>query len=134
MLKQVLLISGSSIFVLLGVAHLYYTFINNKFKARDAAVTEAMKNTQPVLTRQTTMWKGWIVFNGSHSLGVIFFGGVNIILGTQYYQVISSSIILQALNIVVCGGYLLLAVKYWFKTPLLGIAAATACFVLSAIL
>ena len=134
MLKQVLLISGSSIFLLLGVAHLYYTFVNNKFKARDAAITEGMKNTSPLLTRQTTMWKGWIGFNGSHSLGVIFFGAVNIILAIQYYPIISSSITLQALNLMVCGCYLLLAVKYWFKTPLLGIVVATACFALSAAL
>ena len=134
MLKQALLISGSSIFVLLGVAHLYYTFINNKFKARDAAVTEAMKNTQPLLTRQITMWKAWIGFNGSHSLGAIFFGTINIVLAVQYFQVVGNSFILQALNIAVCCCYLLLAVRYWFKIPALGIIIATICYTVAAII
>ena len=131
MLKKVLLLSGSFVFVMLGLAHLYYTFINNKFKARDEAVNEGMKNTHPLLTQQTTMWEGWIGFNTSHSLGVIFFGTINIVLATQYYPVIANSLPLQILNLVVCFCYLALAVKYWFKTPLLDIGLATLCYILA---
>jgi len=129
MLKQILPITGSSIFVLLGLAHVYYTLFTNKFNAKDAAVTEGMKNTHPLLTRQTTMWNAWIGFNGSHSLGAIFFGLFNIILYTQAYNFISTSIYLQGLNIIVCLCYLLLGLKYWFKTPVAGIAVATVCFI-----
>jgi hypothetical protein len=134
MLKQGLLISGSSIFIVLGIAHLYYTFINNKFKARDEKVTEGMQKTSPLLTRQTTMWKAWIGFNGSHSLGALFFGGINVVLTVGYYEVISGSVMIQTLNIVVCMSYLALAIKYWFKTPIIGIAVATICYILTAIL
>jgi hypothetical protein len=55
----------------LGCAHLLYTFYTNKFDARDEPVTSSMKNTSPVLTKETTMWKAWIGFNASHSLGAM---------------------------------------------------------------
>jgi hypothetical protein len=134
MLKQILLIAGSSIFMLLGVAHLYYTFINNKFEARDASVTEGMKNTHPLLTRQTTMWKAWMGFNGSHSLGAIFFGCINLVLALQYYPILATSKLIAIVDIGVCLCYLVLGIKYWFKTPVIGIALATACFILAGIL
>ncbi len=134
MLKQILPIIGASIFVLLGIAHLYYTFLTNKFNASDGAVTEGMKNTQPLLTRQTTIWNAWIGFNGSHSLGAIFFGIINIILYTQLYNFTSTSVYIQGLNVAMCLCYLFLAFKYWFKTPLAGIAVATVCFILGWVL
>jgi hypothetical protein len=129
MLKQILLVIGSMVFMLLGFAHLYYTFINNKFKAKDVTITEGMKNTHPLLTRQTTMWNAWIGFNGSHSLGALFFASLNLILTLQYYPVITNSKIILPLDIAVCFCYLFLAIKYWFKVPLMGIALATACFI-----
>jgi hypothetical protein len=33
-----------------------------------------MSQTHLVLTRQTTMWRAWIGFNASHSMGAVFFG------------------------------------------------------------
>jgi hypothetical protein len=33
-----------------------------------------MSATAPVISRETTMWKAWIGFNASHSLGAILFG------------------------------------------------------------
>ena len=134
MLKQILLITGSSVFLLLGLVHLYYTFINNRFKAKDATITEGMKNTHPLLTRRTTMWKAWMGFNGSHSLGAIFFGCINLILSIQYYPVIATSTLISMLNIVMCLCYLALGFKYWFKIPITGIAIATACYILAWIL
>ena len=67
MIEQVLLIAGASIFGVLGTLHLIFTFFTNKFDAYDSSVTEAMKNTSPVLTKDTTVWDAWIGFNASHS-------------------------------------------------------------------
>ena len=130
MIKLLLLSTAPCIFILLGFAHLYYTFISNKFSARDTGVTEGMKKTSPLLTGQTSMWNAWIGFNGSHSLGAIFFGGINLVLTIQFYDIIQTSLTIQLLNILVCFAYLALAVKYWFRIPIAGIALATLCFLL----
>lgn len=75
-MAQILLIMGASIFGILGVIHLMYTFFTNKFEAHDSSVTEAMKKTSPALTKETTVWDAWIGFNASHSLGAMLVGAV----------------------------------------------------------
>ena len=69
MLGTALLIAGCSIFAGLGVIHAVYTFTTNKFDARDAGLNEAMKRISPVPTKEISMWKAWVGFNASHSLG-----------------------------------------------------------------
>lgn len=71
MIEQTLLIVGAAIFGILGTAHLLFTFFTNKFNAFDKSVTKAMKNTSPVLTKETTMWNAWVGFNASHSVGAM---------------------------------------------------------------
>ena len=70
-MAQILLIVGASIFGLLGVAHLYFTFFTTNFEPHDASVKTAMEGTSPVLTKETTMWRAWVGFNASHSLGAM---------------------------------------------------------------
>ena len=68
MLEQILIIVGASIFGILGLVHLIYTFYTNKFDARKSSVTDAMKKTSPVLTKETTIWDAWVGFNDVSTL------------------------------------------------------------------
>lgn len=129
MVEQILLIVGATIFGLLGSIHLAYTFFTNKFDARDQAVTDAMKATSPVLTRDTSMWKAWIGFNASHSLGAITVAAFYIPLAISNMAVIRESLWLTILPVTIGFAYLYLAKKYWFKIPLIGITLSTACFI-----
>ncbi|WP_455710250.1 LIC_13387 family protein [Pseudoalteromonas maricaloris] len=47
-----------------------YTFSTEKFNPYDISAAEAMKRTSPQLTKETTIWRAWIGFNASHSLGL----------------------------------------------------------------
>mgnify|MGYP001154539958 CR=1 FL=1 len=127
-MEQLLIVIGASIFGLLGLAHLIFTFFTDKFNAFNSDVTESMKGTSPVLTKETTMWDAWVGFNASHSLGAIIIAAVYIPLAVFNMSVISQNIYYSALLVVISLAYLGLAYKYWFKVPLLGIAAATTCF------
>ncbi|MGH1543817.1 MAG: LIC_13387 family protein [Arenicella sp.] len=69
-----------------------FTFHTNKFDAYDPAVTEAMKSTSVVLTKETTVWRAWVGFNASHSLGAMLVAGVYIPLTISYFEVIQSSV------------------------------------------
>jgi hypothetical protein len=134
MLVKLLWLSGAAIFLGLGTLHLLYTFFTNKFNARNKEVTSAMKDTSPVLTKETTMWKAWVGFNASHSAGAIFFGLINIILVLQYFKIVQDSLSLHLLNIITTIFYLWLGKKYWFKIPFTGILISSICFITAAII
>lgn len=129
MAAQILWITGSLIYLLLAGMHLVYTFFSNKFLARDNNTVELMKQTHPVLTKDTTMWKAWIGFNGSHSAGGIFLGAINIILAIFYFEFLSGAISILLLTIITSLFYVFLGIKYWFKIPLTGIAIASICYI-----
>lgn len=133
-MEKVLLILGASIFGLLGTIHLGYTFYTDKFDAFDASVKEAMQGTSPILTRETSMWKAWVGFNASHSLGAMLFAAIYVPLALFHLEVIRQSIWFSLLPIVTGLSYLVLAKKYWFKIPFTGLLIATACFTGAALL
>lgn len=134
MIGKILWIGGSSIYIILAGVHLLYTFFTNKFSVRDQETEERMKITHPILTNKTTMWKAWIGFNGSHSIGGIFFGSINLIFATCYFELLESSI---GLLLLTCGTsffYLFLGFKYWFVIPRTGILISTVCFGIATVL
>ena len=132
--EQILLISGSIIVGLMGLMHLLYTFFSNKFDAYDPQVKSAMQKTSPVITKDTTMWKAWIGFNASHSLGPMFLAAFTIPLAYAHMSLIENSLWFSLLPAVFGVSFLLLAKKYWFKLPFIGILMATLCFITAAIL
>jgi len=133
-MANVLIVAGALIFGVLGSFHLFYTFFSNKFEAYDPSVSEAMKSTSPILTKETTLWRAWIGFNASHSLGAMVFAGIYIPLSLSHFGVIQASAWFSTLPVLVGLSYLMLAKKYWFKVPFVGILLATACFASAAIL
>ena len=132
-MAQILLIIGASIFGILGTVHLLYTFFTNKFEAHDSSVTEAMKGTSPILTKETSVWNAWIGFNASHSLGAMLVAAVYIPLTTTYFNIIQQSVWFSFLPVIVGLSYLVLAKKYWFRIPFIGVLISTVCFVGAAV-
>ena len=132
-MAQILLIIGASIFGILGTVHLLYTFFTNKFEAHDSSVTEAMKGTSPILTKETSIWKAWVGFNASHSLGAMLVAAVYIPLTTTYFNIIQQSVWFSLLPVIVGLSYLVLAKKYWFRIPFIGVLISTVCFVGAAV-
>jgi len=131
MLAQFLWIIGSSIFLLLGLAHLRITYFGKKLYPKNEATEISMRDTHPRISQDTTMWKTWIGFNASHSAGAIFFGVINVILASQYFAILSDSFPLLLLNFGFVLFFLFLAKKYWFKIPLIGVLIALVSFVCS---
>ncbi len=129
--EQILLITGASIFGLLGLIHLFYTFFSHKFNAFDPAVTQAMKKTSPVISKETSIWAAWVGFNASHSLGAILVAAFYIPMAASHIALIQQSLWFSLLPSITGLCYLILAKKYWFKIPFVGILIATICFVLA---
>ncbi|MCG9760892.1 MULTISPECIES: LIC_13387 family protein [Pseudoalteromonas] len=131
-MDQILIIIGVSIFGALGSIHLVYTFFTEKFNPHDAAVVAAMKNTSPLITKETTMWRAWIGFNASHSLGAMLLAAIYIPLAVNNFEVIKGSLWFSLLPIVVGISYLILARNYWFKIPFVGVLTSLICFLIAA--
>lgn len=125
---------GSLIFILLGTVHLFYTFFTNKFSSRNKKVVDEMKLSYPNLTKETTIWKAWIGFNASHSIGVIFIGVINFYLSYYFFSILQNRFFFFALNIVTVAFYLWLAKKYWYRTPFIGILITLTCYMVSFII
>lgn len=133
-MQQSLLIMGAAIFGCLGLLHLIYTFSGNKFEARDSSVTAAMKSSSPFISRDTTMWKAWLGFNASHSIGAMLVAAVYIPMAVEYLSIIQQSLWFTVLPILISVSYLLLAKRYWFNIPFIGISISTLCFIFAALL
>jgi len=124
------LVAGSAaIILLLGLAHLLYTFYGPKLLPRDRELKARMQEVSPVITRQTTMWKAWIGFNASHSFGAILFGAVYGYLSLAHSAFLFESKFLLSLGLLLLFGYVFLGKRYWFSIPFRGILLATALYV-----
>ncbi|MFT7127925.1 MAG: hypothetical protein ACI89U_000029 [Gammaproteobacteria bacterium] len=134
MFVQIFLTIGASILGLLGVVHLVFTFFSNRFEPCDGSVAQAMRQTNPVISRETTMWDAWVGFNASHSLGAIMFAAFYIPLALFNLPVITQSLWFTLLPVMVGLAYLALAKRYWFSVPFNGIFMATICFIIAAVL
>lgn len=129
MLAQIFVTVSAGIIMLLGLVHLAFTHFGIKLHPRDDELLERMKTSSPVISRQTSMWKAWVGFNASHSLGAIQFGAVFGYLALRQPLLLFHSPFLGATGLIVLGAYLAMAKLYWFNRPLQGITLALACYV-----
>lgn len=128
-LASSLIAASAAVILLLGLAHLLYTFHGTKLHPRDPQLTAALKEASPVLTRQTTMWRAWVGFNASHSFGAILFGAVYGYLALLHGPFLFQSRFLLGLGLLLLAGYVFLGKFYWFSIPFRGIVLATLLYI-----
>ncbi|MEM7479586.1 MAG: hypothetical protein AAF481_00310 [Acidobacteriota bacterium] len=133
-LAPYLMIASAAVVFALGTVHLLFTFRGRQLQPRDAELTARLQRSTLGITRQTTVWKAWIGFNASHSLGAMLFAASYGYLALQHGPLLFSSEYLLALGLVVLCAYLWLAWRYWFSSPFYGIALALVLYLLAWIL
>src|ERR1035438_8524915 len=126
-----LMVLSASIILTLGVVHLVYTFWGPKLMPRDPALQISMSQISPVITKETTMWRAWVGFNASHSMGLILFGLVFGFLALAHGQLLFQSPFLLVVGLAMLGGFVVLCKVYFFSVPLTGISISLACYVAS---
>ena len=119
---DLLMITSAGIIGLLGLVHLVLTFWGPKHLPRDRSLVDAMANTAPEITSQTTIWRMWIGFNASHSMGLMLFGLTYSYLALAHSEFLFQSIFLQAFGLAMLAGYVVLASLYWFFPVLAGVS------------
>jgi len=115
----------------LGVLHLACTLAGPKLTPRDPALQIRMNEVHPVISRQTTMWRAWVGFNFSHSMGAILFGLVYGFLANAHPELLFNSSFLLVVGLAMLGGFAVLGKVYWFRVPFTGIVVSLICYVLS---
>lgn len=133
MIAIALMVASSTILLLLGTLHLIYTFFGQKLMPRDAALQIRMGEVSPVITKKTTMWRCWVGFNASHSMGAMQFGLVYGFLAVAHDALLFSSAYLLVVGLLILGGFFVLGKLYWFSIPFVGISVSLACYVASII-
>src|SRR3990172_5864898 len=92
---------------------------------RDPAVGDAMARDTILLTRRTTVWLAWVGFNLSHSLGLLLIGVVVVLIGRTSASFQAQAAVFLPLAVLVSATYVVLGVRYWFRTPIIGISLAS---------
>jgi len=122
-LSRYLLLAGAVPFVLLGVAHAFLTPRRldraGALSPADPHLAELMSRTHLRLTRRTDMWLAWVGFNYSHSLGLMVLGGLALLVGGNEPLFAAGAPIFVPFAFLASTIYLLLAIRYWFRTPIL---------------
>jgi hypothetical protein len=134
-ITSVLLEIGGGIFAVFGLLHALYTLLDIQRPRRlvpdDPAVSAAMAHAHLRLARgRTTMWRAWVGFNFSHSLGVVLFGVLCISIGIIIATVAVAGwilLLLFAIGLI----YVAIGVRYWFRIPIAGAAVGTTCLLVA---
>jgi len=134
LVAKILMVLSASIMFTLGVVHLVYTFAGPQLTPRDPTLQVSMSQTSPVITKETTMWRCWVGFNASHSMGLILFGLVFGFLALAHGQLLFQSPFLLLVGLAMLSGFVVLCKVYFFSVPLTGICIALACYVVSIVL
>ena len=129
MIPRILVAAGAAIPLALGFLHLAYTFFTRKLNPRSVELEVLMRQVSPRLTRRITIWKGWIAFNTTHSLGIILFGVIYGYLSLFAWTLLIHSTFFMVLGIVFFAVYLLVAKQYMFRSPLMYLALAATLYV-----
>ena len=131
MAARILMVLSASIIFTLGAIHLAYTFWGPKLMPRDPALQISMRQISPVITKETTMWRCWVGFNASHSMGLILFGMVFGFLALAHSQFLFQSAFLLVVGLAMLGALVVICKVYLFSVPLAGVSISLACYIAS---
>ena len=130
-MSQILLAFGGTILFVLGALHGILTLRDlwtpRSFTPADDAVRLAMQGAQLAFNPRANLWRAWLGFNLSHSLGLVLFGGGLVLLAWLHFSAFAASHLLQGLAVGVAALYLVLALRFWFWAPALGAGLSLLC-------
>lgn len=135
--SRYLFLAAALPFLLLGSVHGVLTLRDTRrpiaLSPTDPKLRNAMAESGLLLTRRMNMWLAWIGFNLSHSLGAVLFAVVLLSVGRSEEEFNRQVGLFLPLGVVVSVAYLVLALRYWFRAPALGIGLSVICLLLAAV-
>lgn len=137
-LSQLLFAGSASVFILLGATHGLQTLRDlsrpRSFTPTNEAVRDAMVAARLRFAPQVSIWRAWLGFNLTHSLGLAVFGTSLLLAAVPDFEVVSSRTWVTGSAILVSGLYTGVAFRFFFWAPTAGCALGCLGFVLSALI
>jgi hypothetical protein len=134
-LSRYFFLAGAAPYIVLGLAHALATprspAQRKGLSPAEPGLAEAMARSSLLLTRRTDVWRAWVGFNLSHSLGAVVFGGAVLLTGRSQAGFDRDALLAVPLALLVSLGYMRLGLLYWFRTPIIGIAVSVVLFLLA---
>ncbi len=134
-MARALVIVGASIFLLLGILHGILTLQDLRdprtFTPPDPNLRQAMQESSIAIHPHTNLWKAWLGFNLSHSLGLVIFGGTFLAIGLFYFQAFAQIFWLQGCALLISAVYLVMSLKFWFAQPVIATGIGLTCFAIA---
>ncbi len=130
-IAKLCLIASCLIVFVLGSMHAWLTFASEKFSPRDDELKARLQLISPRISKQTTMWRAGLGFHVSHSLGAILFAAVYGYLAWFGWDFLMQAVFLRVLGLLYLLTMLSLAVKFWFRIPVIGLVLSSLMYVLS---
>ena len=134
MTARLLMVLSASILLTLGTMHLAYTFWGTSLAPRDPALQVSMSSISPILTKETTMWRCWMGFNASHSMGLILFGLIYGYLALAHDQLLFRSPFLLVVGLAMLACLVFVCRLYFFRAPLMGVSISFVFYAVSIVL
>jgi len=128
---KTLMVLSASIILVLGIIHFTYTFWGLKLTPRDATLQVSMSQVPPVVAKETTMWRCWMGFNATHSMGLILFGLVFGFLALAHGELLFQSTFLLVVGLAMLAGLVVVSKLYFFSVPFIGVTISLACYIAS---
>ena len=136
-MARILILLAASIFLFLGGLHGLVTLRDlqrpRAFTPNDPALREAMQRSGIRFHPRINLWKAWLGFNLTHSLGIVLFGAAFFYVGLFAPQAFAASPLLQAVAVVTSALYLAISLGFFFSTPAIGAAVGLLCFLAAAV-
>jgi fatty acid desaturase len=127
-MAQILLTLAGAIILLMGTAHLVLTLRDvwkpTSFTPTEDAVRLAMQGARLRFNRRINLWESWLGFHISHSIGVMMFGAALLFVAQAHFDAFLQSLAGQAAAVLIAVAYLVVAIRFWFWGPVLGISVA----------
>lgn len=123
---MILFAVSASIVLALGCMHLWLTlFQMHKLSPRDAQLVAHMRRSTVSLTSETDLWRLFVGFNVTHSIGLVVFGLLFLHAALEEPLIFSTSIVQQSIGLAALLGYSVVARLCFFSVPFRGILLAT---------
>lgn len=128
MAASILMVFSAAVVFVLGCIHLANTFWGRGLVPTDAALRTRMQQVSPHITRETSMWRCWIGFNASHSVGAMLFGLIYGYLAIFQAPLLFHSTFLLGVGLATLLALVTLCRLYWFSIPFVCISIALGCY------
>jgi len=131
-MSRYLFLVGGLVLLLMGTVHVVLTpqrpGERKGLSPVEPAVEDSMARARTHLSDRMDMWRAWVGFNLSHSLGVSLLGLTVLLVGRTPASFACNAAVFLPLALIASFAYLGLAVVYWYRAPVIGVGLAVALF------